>query len=233
MISRRSFIRSGALFVPTTFGILRGQMHGPIAPSVVAAGGGATYLIDEDFEGTGKPTDWVDSTGAGDYDYTTGPLEGAQSLFLDGTGTTTVVFSPTFTAQSTLWVHFMIKWSAQSAANVTTFGIRETNTLVAYLNFRSTAETVRVYNGTTQTATTGWVVGTTYHVWMKYVKGTGADGITEVYRSTTTTRGAALVTVTGNATSDLNNLYFQANTAQNFDVMVDQVLVDDAEIGDL
>lgn len=37
MIPRRTFIRSSTLFVPATFGILRAQMHGPIAPSVVVS----------------------------------------------------------------------------------------------------------------------------------------------------------------------------------------------------
>lgn len=71
----------------------------------VPAESDVSYLIDEDFEGVGEPTDFTtdDTNGTVDYDYTTGPLEGSDSLYLEySTGLVDVTIS--FTSQTEFYI---------------------------------------------------------------------------------------------------------------------------------
>jgi hypothetical protein len=64
---------------------------------------------------------------------------------------------------------------------------------------------VRVLSGTTADSAPGTVaINTTYAVWLRYVKGTGANSIAEAYISTTETKPSVTVQVTnGTATANI------------------------------
>ena len=79
--------------------------------------------------------------------------------------------------------------------------------------------------------------GTTYHVWVKYVKGSGSNAVVEVGFSTDGTRptsGGTFATQTsgGTATVDTDRIMFGQSSSNTVGAYFDKVRVDDAVIGD-
>jgi hypothetical protein len=79
-------------------------------------------------------------------------------------------------------------------------------------------------------------INTTYHIWVKYVKGSGANAVIESGFSTDGTRptsGSAFVTQTvGTATADTDRIMFGQSSSNTVSTYIDKVRVDDAVIGD-
>lgn len=194
----------------------------------------ASYLINQNFEGAGydNSESWTETAGNPDEDYTTTALRGSQSLYLQGGGTIEFFLSPTFADASTLWTHFMVQSSDYTPSDsYNLLEIRNNSTIVARLYLVNTGY-FRIYHGTVNvTSSTHLSDATTYHVWLKYVVGSGSDGEVELYISETTTRGEIDKSISnGDATADANNLYFKGRYG---DFIIDHVLADDAEIGNV
>lgn len=171
-------------------------------------GGGASLPYSQDFEGTGRPTDWVDDTGTPDYDYTGDPLAGSQSLYC-GTGGDTIALL-NITASANVYMYFQIKIPDATTSTFRTivgggsFGLLHGTGSDWYLTHGS----VDNYpEGTTSTPGNGVL----YYIWLEYQKGTGSDGNLKFYKSTNTTKPGSpdMEITTGDATSDCSEVNFR------------------------
>jgi hypothetical protein len=78
--------------------------------------GGHTYIINEDFEGTGAPSGWYNGA-TPDWDNTSSPLAGAQHLRITNDGQLTI--TPSLGAgRSEVWVKFRFRVSALPATTL-------------------------------------------------------------------------------------------------------------------
>lgn len=200
----------------------------------------ATYLINQNFEGTGYDNSetWTTSTGSPNADYTTTALLGSQSL-LANTATTAARARADFTNNDNLWGYFLFRRVggsnpagdrllleiAQNGGSTRAFAISVTST-----------GALKVDAGTTATTTDVTAVDTTYHIWWRYAKGSGSNAIGEVAFSTNGTEptsGNAFKNVTnGTYTGQGGRIYLgYTSTNANSDFVYDKVLVDDADIG--
>ena len=174
-------------------GLYRGMFRGMSPKSYKAAVG--SYLFQETFEAAGYDNaGWAETLGTNgivNEDDTTAPvLEGSQQLKIYGSSEGAEVsytISPTFTASGTIYVRFRfrIKDDRPSTNNIfylyTGIGAKQ------WINFISTGELAVTTGPKTATTTAKILVNTSYYIWVKYIKGTGANQIGSVAFSTTTT----------------------------------------------
>jgi hypothetical protein len=204
-------------------------------------GGGATYLINQGFEGTGYDNSetWTEAAGTPNEDDTTSPspIVGSQSLRLDGTSVTQRTDSPSYTATADVWVYLRLNPATlPSSGNNDFLAIRNgtTQLLSAQIN---ASGVLRVNVGANSSPTVSTMsAGTSYHVWIHYVAGTGANAVGSVAFSTDgvkPTAGNAFTSMnTGTSTLSANNVRLTAVAANGGVFVMDRVLVDDASIGD-
>lgn len=152
-----------------------------------AGGGGVSYLLSEDFEGTGIPAGWTTIAGSPNYDYATSPapLAGSQSLGIPSGASTEAAF----TASGDLWVYCKFSVDVISGSP-DLFVIKDASDAnVCRVRIISTG-VIRVYNGAavqSDSSAGAYTAGDVRHVWVHYVKGTGAtDGAATLYLSTGT-----------------------------------------------
>lgn len=190
-------------------------------------GAGPTYLVSEDFEGTGVPSGWTD-TGSNNWDYSTSPapLVGSQSLqnsadcYVD------------FTGQSAVWVYFTYYCPSTIAATNPWVSLQTSGGVdVAYLRSLNSGDLRGLAVTTLQTASAVETINQQYHIWLHYVKGTGANAVFQMYIATTDTRpGSPSVNIsTGDATSDVARFrLFKRNVNST---IFDKIRISTSEIG--
>lgn len=140
----------------------------------IAAGGGVTYLIDEDFEGTGTPSGWF-LGGSADYDYSATPLSGAQSL--RAPASTDYGFSPSLTPDlTTVWgkVEFKAETLPASFSEViTVIDTGFNDNCEIYVN---SSGTVTISTGSIfETTVSAMSAGTKYYIWFQFTRNGAAD----------------------------------------------------------
>lgn len=150
-------------------------------------GGGGSYLLNTDFEGTGTPSGWTVASGSPNFDNTTSPLAGSQDLAM----TSTTACYGAFATNSTIYVKFLFKKSANPGANQGTIYFAPTTPSSSYVVFDvSTTGQVRVSaNGGSDTGFTTDTMSdaTLYYVWIRITRGSGT-AIYEVEFATTDSR---------------------------------------------
>lgn len=150
---------------------------------VTAGGGGISYdLVEENADGTGTPSGWVDS-GSPNWDYTTTVLQGTHSV-LCSVSTSSY---KSFASQSTVYGYTLFRIPTSLPAAVTTFGAFRATDLSARALFRVNASgQVTIFaNGSDSTACVATMsANTTYHVWWSFT----ASGTCTVAFSTDGTR---------------------------------------------
>lgn len=200
----------------------------------------ATYLIKQDFEGAGYDNSetWTESgSGTVNEDYTTSPapLVGSESLSLSGTTVNPNTYA-SFSGGATIEAYF--QWNRSSTTSKRVFSLRNSSgTAVATVVMETGgALTARCGSsgGTTTVSTTS--TATTYHVWLRYVKGTGANGFASVGFSTDGVRPTSgnnyAEHTSGNATTDAARVMCGSDINTNAGDIYDKVRVDDMTIGD-
>jgi hypothetical protein len=215
----------------------------PVSADVVVVVGrpaptaGATYLINQRFEGAGYDNgeSWTEALNNPDEDYATNPLQGSQSCLLDATTVTVRLDSPSFADTADAWIYMKMRVDTRPSIGSTFLVLR--NSLAAVLGAVEVNATgiLRVDNnvsvGNTVDASPE---DTDFHVWVHYVKGVLNDSVMSVAFSTDGVRptsGNAFVELTnGNAITDLDSIRITAINTKV--IVVDQVLIDDAQIGD-
>jgi len=191
----------------------------------------AQYEFSETFDVAGYDNAGWSETGTVDEDYTTTVLEGAQSLYIaDGTAYTVYTLSGSY---SECYVHFMYRVDdATPASQEVVFMMRADAVAQLYISQRTTGvwriyNTVSAANGTNALAN-----NTTYHVWLYYRAGTGANSISRLWFSTGKTKPAiAEVEITdGSATASINNILPYNDTDANQNRIFDQIIFDESDI---
>jgi hypothetical protein len=203
---------------------------------------GASYLINQNFEGTGydNSESWTEAGTGLDEDYTTTVLVGSQSLYGISTTSAKTLTSPTFAAQSDCWAYGQFRFGAGATltANQTLFSVRGNTANLVQVLFRSSSK-FRINVGSTASSDSvgTWTTGVTYHYRIHYTKGTGANAFGSFEISTDGTfagSGNNYVQVTnGNATTDADNvrLTWDSSASNGEEIIWDRILVDDVTIG--
>lgn len=197
---------------------------------------GPTYLINQNFEGTGYDNGetWTEA-GTVNEDYTTTVLKGAQSLFMATADTNSSSYS-SFTGQSTVYAHCRLEVTNSQGWTRRCFTIADSagNALagVIFDNPSAGANDVKIWaNAATTTSATRLAYSTVYYVWLAFV----SSGTCELAISASSTKpssdsgGNVYVTRTG-AAGTAARIYVE--NAQNDSVIFDNVLVSTSVIGD-
>lgn len=183
-------------------------IRGPVA--TVAAG--ITYLVEENFEGTGVPSNWYDGGGLPDTSTSGLSLEASECVSLVSGNKYLIAAYPTVFNEAEIWVRYRVRWTEDTSGYVARIYDGSLNQL-GYL-YRLTGGSLYIANGSTQTNTVATTsINTTYWVWIRYKKGTGSTGEAEVWFSTTSTKPGAgdynAAVSTGNATANAGSVSFE------------------------
>jgi hypothetical protein len=207
--------------------------------------GGATppsYLLDETFE-TNPGYDnagWVES-GTVDEDFSTAglSLDGSECLKLDSTGGSDASAYNTNTASSSVCLYFKTRFETMPDSTGRSLAQINTNTTVCALLQCSSNGLFRISaaGGAAVFLTDTFTNDVTYHVWMTYDKGTGADAKATCGFSTDGTRplsgNSYAESVNGTSTASVNRFYLRSDqNGSGFIGYFDHILLDDVAIGD-
>lgn len=194
-----------------------------------------TYLINQNYEGTGYDNSetWTESNAAAfNEDYAVTPLRGSQSMLATQQSIFYTTLSPSFTAASEVWIYMMFRLDQ---APTTTTNFLSLNTATTQFGVNPTTGKWYVKSGGAANveSTVSYSVGQVYYIWLHYVKGFGANAVLQMFISTDGVKPATpIINVTnGNQTSDASTIRFA--TVNNAVYVVDWLLVDDEEIGTL
>jgi len=195
-MNRRRFLwNTGIISLGAPF-ILKAQgFKDPVYLSAIGrapVASGITYLVDENFEGTGAPSGWtVDSGVQVDFDYATAPapLFGAQSLRVNAGDH---YARKDYTAQTEVWVKF--NWSSPAVmADEKIFTLRDSAgaEILRAETVNASGYKFIIKCGTANQTTLGSLTAaTTYYIWGYYKVGTGANAGYRIWFSTTDSRPA-------------------------------------------
>lgn len=138
------------------------------------------YLINEDFEGTGTPTDWTVVSGTVDFDYATGCPSGSQCVSL---GPGAVIDSPTFTDADETWTMFRARVTGSIATNPYFVSIYNSATIRASVALRYNPRFGATVSGVVESYGSDISKDTWYYVLHRYVKGTANDAVSTTWYS--------------------------------------------------
>lgn len=188
-----------------------------------------SYDGQEDFEGTGTPIGWPAPAGTVDYDYTTVVLEGTQSMSLTGVATSQYVWGTTL---DSVWMFFTIQFDTTRLTNQFLY-FRNASTTVTYLSCLGARRLYMNCGTAVQTADDFLLPNTQYYFWLFYKKGTGTNAVAKVYKSLTSIRPASPALTITNGTATLAADRLQISSVANSHNIIDQLLIDNVEIGDI
>jgi hypothetical protein len=204
----------------------------------------ASPLIAETFEGTGySASGWTENiigTGTINEDYTGVVLDGSQSLRVTMSGSGSVYSENTWTAggQNEIWFHFLIRREA-NPSYMLVFLLRNGGSNLSFIYVTPDGELL-ILDGTSANSSmtsSQMAIGTTYHVFGHWKKGTGSNSQFDVGFSTdgtVPTSGSNFAGFT-NGTDTLQALtvyfgiYFGADSG-SYAAVFDRFYIDDAPI---
>jgi hypothetical protein len=197
----------------------------------VTTASSATYLVNEDFEGTGNPSGWTVASNA-NPDFTDNPIDGLESLSL-GTSSTSVNI-PISTESSVLYCYFSFKslvtpnttgmrlfYIRDAAdADLLGFGTRLSSDVPSFF--------LRAGSSSSATVTLPAGVGETNHVWLTCDFSTGT--VTAYVSATTTKPGTATATYTVSLTDPLPAKVLIDNFTGAGGVVLDNIYISETDI---
>ncbi len=198
---------------------------------------GATFIIQENCEGTGTPAGWTNSPGTGqNWDYTVVPLEAAQSLYLPTVGLQvgTRTDYPGALTYSEIWWYILLRATNGTApAAGTNFAALSGSSTIGFAF--TTALKMKI--GAATVTANSIVIDTTYHVWGHYIKGTGANAVLDIGFSTNgvrpTSGGNFASLSNGTDTVDASRIVLGSNSVNmGMDLIIDKIRVATTQIGD-
>lgn len=197
-----------------------------------AGGASPTYLVKQGFEGTGYDNSetWTENASPNeDYATAPAPLDGSQSWQSAAIGGESYT---SFTAQDDVWAYAVCNIQTL-ADNRDVFQIRDSGGTYV-LSLRAHADGhLQILNFATSVHTSAGLVsnGTTFHVWLHYIKGTGANSTGELYVSANDTKpGSPQASMTtGGSTAQAARVAVMGWNDGNY--IWDKVRVDDVSIG--
>lgn len=164
------------------------------------------------------------------YQTAPAPLAGYSSS-LQMNASSDAVSSPAFTATSDIWVYFQMNQSATAAAGMKIDFRNASDVTVAFCSVLS-GGTIRANSGGGTNNDAGTVTANqTYHFWIHYTKGTGANAVCSVYRSLDGTVGSVVATTAG-GTSTTDVTHIAMGMGGSTTVVFNKLLVSASSIGD-
>lgn len=202
-------------------------------------GSGTTFVVNDGFEGVGAPSGWSNISGTPDYDYTTTVLADAQSCFV-GTNGVACVAAVSFTNMAEYWSYWLMRFVGSTPGGAANWHTTRPNGGGTPSHTCSLTAALKLSwnpGGSAIAPATAIVIGTTYHVWLYYKAGTGADGLSNIGFSTDgvrpTSGGTYAQTTVHTGTNSVGRLDFGNQAATNsFDCIFDNVRVAATQIGD-
>lgn len=218
------------------------------ATYTTGGGGSCAYDFCETFEGVGyAEANWVeviDTGGTIDEDYTTSPapLAGSESLYLATSDYYLSTTTNTFTATDNVYFALMTQLTSTGTDNIEQIHILDANDNVIASIIRAASSTlVQVFNGTSSCyASAGaWDYNTLKYAWLEYEMGTGANGVTRLYLSDSTTKPSSAgfpstegcIVSDGTSTTQAAKIMFRTGYQNNW--IVDNLDRNSSAIGDL
>jgi len=201
-----------------------------------------TYLINQNFEGTGYDNSetWTTSVGTPEPDYTGVVLLGSQSLRSTVNGEAERARAD-FTGADTLYGYLLFRREGINPVGDRLFfelTINGSTTRALTLSVTSTGQLkVGDLSGShTGTTVSTMSTGTTYHIWWSYTKGTGSNAAGTCAFSTDGTKPTSGNNfedfTTGTSTVQGGRVWLgYTSTNSNADFIYDKVLIDDVDIG--
>jgi hypothetical protein len=193
--------------------LVAGQCYASMIP-MLASRAQSEYLLYDNLEyadNTAAAAAGWNNSGTPTWGYATSPAPlGGYAASLRCTSATTIAYQ-TYAAQNEVWLYVLFNIPALTN-DVSLLALRDSGgTNVATVTVRTTGLLRVNAGGTNGDSSTGLVVaGTTYHLWIRYVKGTGANAIITAYLSTTGTRGSSVAERTdGTQTNQVAQIRFQ------------------------
>jgi glucose/arabinose dehydrogenase len=187
-----------------------------------------TYLLTEGFEGAGfENTGWTKS-GTPNENYTNLVLHGAQSLNCVGAQ----YIQRAFSFSTSFYLYFRVRWNTWSDYNSIIYWDDASYNTAALL-YADDNRLQILHGSVLADGTTTIAANTTYHVWVEWTKGTGANGTMKLFLATSGTKPAspeASITTGNGATTQ--RMYF-GPTGAGPNVILDRLLVDDVPIGNV
>lgn len=165
---------------------------------------GVSYLINQNFEGTGydNSESWTTQNSTIDPDYTATVLAGSQSLALSGSGGPNVYNTNTFTASSSVYVRFMFRISSYPGSNSTIFRLENGTNAQTWVQLGTTGGLRLYHNGVSVDSLSNISVNTTYYIWVRYTN----SGVGEIGVSTTSTQPTMATISNGADTQQINRV---------------------------
>lgn len=210
----------------------------------ITTGTAAPPLLAETFEGsesvtggtgTADNTGWSANNVAVNFNYTSNPIAGSNSLQVIGsTREATHSITP---AGDEVWIYFRIKGAVESTFPVPVLTLEDgSSNECMKINVRSNYEEIYIRHGTVDeiSAINNWPgsdvdVSVERHVRIQWIKGTGSDGIMRLWTSSdgsfSLTADREITTGDGNYTPASVTLYGGS------DAIIDSLLISDDEIG--
>lgn len=196
-----------------------------------------SYLLQENFEAApGYDTAWseITVTGTLNEDMSTAglSLQGSQCLRVEMAAQSGRAECTPFTSSGEVWLYFLFR--PEVAASSTIMTIQDASVLNLRMRFTSTGALQLVGVGSL-TAPAPLPLNQTYHVWMHYKKGTGADAVGSLAWSTDGIRpdsGANFLGgTTGTFTNNADRLAVAQVTSFTGTWNIDKIRVSSSEIG--
>jgi len=184
------------------------QGHHAAVARLKAGGGGPTYLLEEDCEGSGKPGTWSDG-GSPDWDYATSPAPLEGSLSWRSASVANQSSSPTFTATSPCYIYF-VTYTFATSGNSTVMRIMNTGGEIASFQHRASG-IWRIQHGATTGSSTADFRSLVRHVWLEYTLSTASNGVLDIYTSATSTKPVTKETWSisgGTSTTGIDQIVF-------------------------
>lgn len=188
-----------------TFPTFRGHLNNP----------GISYLISENFEGTGVPTGWVyaNSNGSGNFDSLSSGLnmEGNECLFMEygktGSDGWVTLVTTGFAEQSNIEVYFKLRIeSTPSAVLGFCYLLSNSDTECLRVRMPTTKQLdLRCQTGTPSAISSGLASNTTFNTWIRWEQGT--SGASNPY--------ASIALSTGNSRPTSGPLFASLNVGVN------------------
>ena len=184
------------------------------------------YLINEDFEGTGTPTDWTVVSGTVDFDYATGCPSGSQCVSL---GPGAVVDFPIPTDADETWTMFRAKVIGNVATNTDFVSIYNNTTFRASVALRYNPRFGARAYGAIEAYGDNITKDTWYFVLHRYVRGTANDSVSTTWYSAdgSSWTQAASVT-TGTSYTAANKVRIENDNASDI-IVIDKMQVSEVD----
>lgn len=192
-------------------------------------GGGGSYLLSEDFEGTAPAWTQVGSPSTLDYGYTTNPLEGTKSLRIVGSGSDDGAYTTT-TSQTHVYGFFEFLFTT-TGGNEDAFYVADSGGSPLFVFYVASNNYFSVYvpgDGGYSFANT-CTNNTKYYLWWEYSTGSG-NGIIKWYMSTTTTKPGTTEMQIINGTYSASAVRYYFVTGASIDHRFDHIRVSTSDI---